>query len=147
MAGGGPPRMPTSAGLLGYAGLIPFLGLALALAAGLEPLGDLTLHAFLVYAALILSFLGGIRWGAAAVGGYGSAGAWFLSVMPCLWAFACLLVPDPSLGAWGLMLGFALLGVADTSRPADGLPGWMRSLRLRLTLIVVAAHALLISVL
>ena len=47
-------------------GATALAGLALAVALTRGPMQDLALRAFLVYGAVILSFLGGIRWGAAA---------------------------------------------------------------------------------
>ena len=68
MSDGSRLGIPLAPLALGLAGLIPFWGLALALllhtAFGLEPTRiDLALA---TYAAIIVSFLGGIRWGLAA---------------------------------------------------------------------------------
>lgn len=52
-----------SARWLGYAGLIPFVALALAVALNLAPGSDAHARWLIGYAALIASFLGGIHWG------------------------------------------------------------------------------------
>lgn len=101
----GPAPSPT-ARWLGLAGLLPFVVGAMALwAVGAEhraPLA-LALHA---YAAVIVSFLGGIHWGIAARhGGSADALLWW-GVTPSLVAWIALLLPQ----AWGLpMLVIALL--------------------------------------
>ncbi len=66
-----PPRsraeqMVRAAWILGLAGLVPFVAGAWMIATGSEviPLPDVP-FAVLAYGAIILSFLGGIRWGAA----------------------------------------------------------------------------------
>ncbi|MEQ9520622.1 MAG: DUF3429 domain-containing protein, partial [Parvibaculum sp.] len=60
------PITPLSARLLGYGGLVPFAGTGI-VSWFLWPseMSDAALRVQLVYAALILSFLGGIRWGIA----------------------------------------------------------------------------------
>lgn len=128
---------------LGYAGVLPFAGLAAALALD-APAPERVLTAFLVYSGLILSFLGGIRWGAAAAESAG-AGPYVISVAPSLWAFACLLVPDPALSLWGLLAGFLVTGAVDVARPAAALAAWMPALRLRLTLAVAVCHGVAIA--
>jgi hypothetical protein len=65
------PRMPRNAALLGYAGVIPFAVLAVLQTLGFEFPGRDALSGFVAYGAVILSFLGGIRWGAAAATGNG----------------------------------------------------------------------------
>jgi hypothetical protein len=134
-------------GLLGYAGVLPFAALAgLSLAAPGE-IRELALRAFLFYSAVILSFLGGIRWGAAARQGSAGDSAYVVSVIPSLWAVACLAWPDPAVSAWGLALGFAVAGLGDWLRPGAGVPSWMRPLRARLTLAVLACHAAVLFIL
>jgi hypothetical protein len=133
--------LPSQAALLGYAGVLPFAALALAHLLGGTELRDFALRAFLAYGAVILSFLGGIRWGVATGRPDASPSAAFLvAVLPSLWAFACLSWPDARLAAWGLLLGFAGIGLADRWTPGPGTPAWMIRLRARLSLAVVACH-------
>jgi hypothetical protein len=122
---------------LGYGGLIPFVaGAALtglpatdsrAVAAGAAT-------ALSAYAAVIVSFLGGIHWGIGFRDGTPRLFLW--GVLPSLVAAAALLLP-PHHGLWmhGAML---LLCYAVDRRvyPAHGLQAW---LRLRWHLSLVAA--------
>jgi len=136
--------MPIGALLLGLAGLIPFWGLTLALlghdALGFDGPGlDLALA---TYAAIIISFLGGIRWGLA-VGAAAGGGQYALAVLPSLVAWAALAAPEP----WRLaILGIValVLGPIDLGLVRAGLaPRWFG--RLRLVLSAGAGVALLLA--
>ena len=131
------PRIPAVPLVLGGTGLIPFAGLALMLATGsLFGFPRSTIHAALVtYGALIVSFLGGIRWGLA-LSMRDEAAAnreYVLSVVPQLLAWACLALP----AEWdlrGLALLVLLLGVADMALVrSGGAPGWFGRLRIGLS--------------
>ena len=132
--------IPRDAALLGYAGVLPF-----AILAGLHMLGagfpgQGAQAAFVMYGAVILSFLGGIRWGAAvASGGARPIGLW-LAVLPSLWAVALLWWADPGVAAWGMFAGFVVMGLADVLLSIPGFPSWMRRLRLRLSVAVALCH-------
>ena len=134
--------IPTAARALGYGGVVPFLAAAINVAAG-GPLAPATaLTVFLYYAAIILSFLGGIRWGASVNDEQRLVRELGLSVVPSLWAFACLLLPGSSDAVWFLLAGFVAMGIADSIwRPAS-MPPWMRRLRIQLTAAVSACHVL-----
>jgi hypothetical protein len=126
--------------MLGYSGVIPFALLAALYVLDVPLFGRDVLGAFVVYGAVILSFLGGIRWGSAvAVDGSRPAGLW-LSVLPSLWAAFFLWWGPPAMAAWGLCAGFVLLGLADGFLTIPGFPSWMRRLRLRLSAAVVLCH-------
>lgn len=94
------------------------------------------------YGAVILSFLGGIRWGAAMAATASAkerASTMVLSTVPSLvgW-FAVFLPTPPSLML--LAVAFALQGGWDVRDARRGfLPEWFGRLRLTLTLLVVAA--------
>ena len=129
---------------LGLGGLVPFWGLAVGLllrgAFGLAPLAlDLALA---TYAAIILSFLGGIRWGLAVPRDHQAAN-YVVSILPSLIAWACLLAPEP----WrlGLLAIVALaLGFVDLGLVREGLaPPWFG--RLRVILSAGAGVALLLG--
>ena len=64
---GGPRRaqVPAAAAWLGGLGLVPFVGLSIASQAIEGDLKTAALRGLLAYGAVILSFLGGIHWGAA----------------------------------------------------------------------------------
>ena len=57
--------IPPAAKLLGYAGVLPFAALGLAHFFAGGAVSAHALQGFLSYGAVILSFLGGIRWGVA----------------------------------------------------------------------------------
>ena len=140
--------MIATAWFLAGLGAVPFVGMALAgvfwpeLAVG--QLGGE--NAFLGYGAVILSFMGGIRWGRAlsleepALAG----GQMILSVAPSLAAWLALLIDRP----WSLvllMVCFALQAGWDLSSARNGLlPSWFGRLRLAISLIVIASIALVL---
>jgi hypothetical protein len=134
------PQIPRNAALLGYAGIIPFAALAALYVIGFEIAGRDTLSGFVTYGAVILSFLGGIRWGSAVAAGNGRSAGLGFSVLPSLWAFFFLWWAEPTTAAWGMFAGFVLLGLADGFFLVPGLPAWMRRLRLRLTAAVAVCH-------
>lgn len=133
-------HIPRRAALFGYAGVIPFAVLAALQVLGLELAGRDALQGFVAYGAVILSFLGGIRWGSAVATGNGRPAGLGFSVLPSLWAFFFLWWAEPSTAAWGMLGGFVLLGLADGFFHVPGLPAWMRRLRLRLTAAVAVCH-------
>lgn len=138
--------VPVGAVLLGVAGLIPFLGFAALAVSGSDGgLGTIGLSPRTIlsaYGAIIASFLGGIRWGAAAARGAGNAD-YLVAIVPSLLAWAALAAPAP----WDLRILGALVllwGLVDQDLSRRGLaPAWMG--RLRLALSVVAGLALLIA--
>ena len=138
--------MPMGAVLLGIAGLVPFLGFAALAVSGSDGgLGNLGLAPRTIlsaYGAVIASFLGGIRWGAAAARNAGNAD-YLIAIVPSLIAWAALAAPAP----WDLrILGVLVLawGLVDQDLPRRGLvPRWLG--RLRLVLSGVAGAALLVA--
>lgn len=138
------PELPRGAIWLGWAGVLPFLGLAL-LCAWPETREPAT-RAFLSYGALILSFLGGARWGRAMAAGAGTA-QYAASVVPSLWAWvAWLLLPGvPALCL--LACGFMLAAGWDGSRDVLAAPTSFRRLRRGLSIAVLACHAVALAAL
>lgn len=139
-------QVPVGAVLLGIAGLVPFLGFA-ALAVsgsdgGLGTIGLMPRTILSAYGAVIASFLGGIRWGAAAARDGGNAD-YLLAIVPSLLAWTALAAPAP----WDLrILGLLVFawGLVDQDLARRGLvPAWLG--RLRLGLSSVAGLALLIA--
>ncbi|GJE59477.1 DUF3429 domain-containing protein [Methylobacterium trifolii] len=138
--------VPISAVVLGVAGLIPFLGFA-ALAVtgsdgGIGGFGFSPRTMLSAYGAVVASFLGGIRWGAAAARNGGN-GDYLVAIIPSLVAWAALAAPAP----WDLrVLGVLVLawGLIDQDLPRRGLvPRWLG--RLRLVLSGVAGMSLLVA--
>ena len=133
--------LPLSARLLGYAGLLPQVAaVGVLLAGGLE-WRFIALGSAYAYAALILSFLGGLWWGLAARAvDRAPKWVWVAGVVPSLVAFATAIPwmtgaewPGPSLA----ILGAAILATLAVERSLDqcGLcpEGWLR-LRTHLSL-------------
>lgn len=135
-------RIPPPALWLGLAGLLPFIAGLCAVMFGSTPAQHLVgERMFLYYAATILAFLGGVRWGAAL-----ARPAWrplLLAVAPSLIAFGALLLDrGPALAVLGAT--FAVVGAADAGRrPGPEWPLWYRRLRIMLSVGVVTLHALM----
>lgn len=145
-----PSAIPGVALILGLAGLIPFAAGALALWAPLPVLeADLGLKLVIGYGALILSFLGGIRWGTA-LGPYATSrqgGELAGSVLGSLAGLAALFIPSvPALTL--LIAGFLMQALWDvTSVEAGRLPAWFGRLRMLLTAgAVISLIATLVAV-
>jgi hypothetical protein len=138
-------RIPTIAALLGYGGLIPFLGCVAAAWAGI-PAGFPAIEAFLAYAAVILAFLGGIHWGMAlAPAGEDFALRLVVGVLPPLIGWLALLLPSPPALVM-LAAGFALVLAWDRARGGRGTRGWYLRLRTNLSLVAIACHAALLPI-
>lgn len=139
-------QVPVLAVILGLGGLIPFIGFAVLSVSGNDGgLGTIGLSPRLIlcaYGAIIASFLGGIRWGAAAARGGGNAD-YVIAIVPSLVAWGALAVPAP----WDLrVLGILVLGwgLVDQDLPRRGLvPRWLGHLRLALS--AIAGASLLIA--
>jgi hypothetical protein len=138
-------RIPRPALVLGLGGIIPFVATATQVAAGwpLSPrLGGPALYHLTIYAAVILSFLGGVQWGLAlARPATGDAGDWRrygVSVLPSLAAWAGLWLAARN-GLLVLAASFVVTVVYDlwTVRLGEA-PLWYARLRLVLSAIVIA---------
>ena len=131
---------PRVAFWLGFAGLLPQALALTAVLAG-NPEGRFTALALAyAYAALILSFLGGMWWGLAAqANGRAPMWVWFAAVAPSLIALASALPsatgeawPGPSLALLGVAL-LGSLGVDYKLRSAGLCPAWWWRLRVPLS--------------
>jgi len=134
-------NIPTAALVLGAAGALPFIAAAagaLILDAGRGP----ALLALLTYGAVILSFLGGIRWGMAiARAGSDTALNLSISIVPAVVAWGALLLP-PQAGMLTLAAAFVVMLILDILAARLGqAPSWYPRLRIPLTVVVVAALA------
>lgn len=142
---------PLTALLLSYAGLIPFVfgaaALVLSEAGALSTLGDPRYFATVLigYGAVILAFLGGVRWGAALIHdaaqsaprNVAAASALtrelVIATLPSLVGWGALLLPIPA-GLALLAISLAAICVADRIAARDGrLPAWYGRMRLWLT--------------
>ena len=127
---------------LGLAGLLPQFTCVAVLYAGPAEWREAALAIAFAYAALILSFLGGMWWGIAAAAPAAQrrkalGWLWIAAVLPSLVALACFLPwaldwawPEPSL----VMLGGALLVTLGVDAKLGALaPRWWMTLRLPLS--------------
>jgi hypothetical protein len=126
-----PLTIPQSGLWLGYMGLLPFLaGAGWVIMPGL-PFQDIALKSLILYGSVILSFLGGVRWGLAiAKTNSPSARPLIFSVIPSLLGWIAALL-EPRIGLLILALAFSSLYVADLR--LSSAPAWYKSLRLPLT--------------
>ncbi len=144
--------MPVPALALGAAGLLPFIfgAVAIIVAPSLDSasLPDATYFArvLMAYGAVILSFLGGVRWGAAilverdgeAPRSVEDANALtaelVIAILPSLIAWGSLLMPPP-LGLALLAISFVVMGIIDQIASGAGrLPRWYGRLRIWLSI-------------
>lgn len=127
---------------LGLAGLLPQFACVVVLYAGPAEWREAALAIAFAYAALILSFLGGMWWGIAAAAPAAQrrkalGWLWIAAVLPSLVALACFLPwalgwawPEPSL----VMLGGALLVSLGVDAKLGALaPRWWLALRVPLS--------------
>jgi hypothetical protein len=141
--------IPGAARWLGFAGLLPQIAVVSTLML-LPPEMAFPAKALgFAYAALILSFLGGLWWGLAAPAPRSPSWIYVAAVVPSLFALAATIPwavglewPGPSLVALGIAIGASM--AVDRRLVADGIaPRWWLSLRVPLsaglgTLTVVA---------
>ncbi|MEM7211757.1 MAG: DUF3429 domain-containing protein [Pseudomonadota bacterium] len=126
--------VPAGARWLGLAGVIPFIGLAALswLAQAPQPNGlEWAAPLLTGYGVVILSFMGGCRWGLAAAGmGEGASTTMLaISVIPALYAWIVALLPNVYAQPL-LALGLLALLAADLSlAKSGGAPAWWPSLR------------------
>ena len=137
------PSLARTAFILTAAGALPFIALAVAMGVLDAPTNSTAGLWLQTYAAVILSFLGGIRWGLAIGAPSGASGTLALSVLPALagWImlpFAIILMPGP---VW--YLGFAALFAIQLiwDRASGAVPAWFKTIRLQVSLVVIASLA------
>jgi hypothetical protein len=143
-----PAMMVRTAWTLAALGYLPFLLGAFLLFTSSPDSASFDSYVLLtaLYGSIILTFLGGIRWGhAIAAGGGGSPGTLVGSIVPSFGAFfATAAAADfpSSLPFAALAVFFAVHGVWDLMATRKGLlPQWFGKLRLALTLAVTATLA------
>lgn len=144
---GADERAPRAALLLGWAGLLPFLAGAVALFfKGRSPAPDtLLVLPLLAYGAVVLSFLGGVRWALAfsVRPRERQERAFAFAVVPALTAWVAVALATHQLTAFLLLMGaHGVQGWFDVTTAArDGAPAWYVRLRLHLTIAAVGALA------
>ena len=123
---------------LGYAGLLPFVAGALLVWLVRADVQAYAALALSIYAALILSFLGGMHWGLAMRQTAPSAAAlvWGVATPLVAWP-AALMPPDAGLVVHGLMF-IVCYAVDRRLYPLQGVAGWL-TLRFRLSAVAALA--------
>lgn len=133
----GTPAVPRVVLVYGLAGILPFLAPPVAALLWPEWRGIAGLVAAL-YGALILSFLGGARWGLAVARAVPGFAVVSLAMLPTLVGLALLLLPAERRGVQLAGLAAALLLHWLWDARAGGLPQWYPRLRGMLTAGAVA---------
>jgi hypothetical protein len=99
---------------LGWSGLLPFVGGALAVVWAPPAWHETSLRVLIAYGAVIVSFLGGIHWGSPTSAAHDGARLW--GVAPSLLAWPLLLLPSTRFALLGLAASLALCWVVDRAR-------------------------------
>ena len=133
---------------LGWAGVLPFVGLSLASAFPTSVIdAKWALGALTLYGAAILSFLGGVTWGLTLaregqLDPQSGVRGLVVSNGASLAAFGATLLPA-AMGLPVLMTGFVAMLVYDLRNIARGLlPAWYRPLRIGLSAAAIASLGL-----
>jgi len=133
---GSSDRLSLPVAAVGYGGLAPFLGAAALAWFGVDMLFGYSMVTLMIaYGAVILSFLGGIRWGLALnpLSADLRDRHIVLSVIPPLLGWLALMM-QPAAGVVMLIAGFAGQLVWDLSAAKRGIiPEWFKELRVNLT--------------
>ena len=134
-----------TAELLGYGGLIPFVGLSLCLIFGWEIDGLSTRSLLVGYAVTILSFLGAVHWGfAVAAPDSHSSRDFVASVVPPLLAWVVLALKSPA-DLLALVLAFPAWFIWERAGIMARYPDWFRRLRAILTIVVTISLASVVA--
>jgi len=127
--------IPVPARVLGLGGLLPFAFGAVMVWCPVEGMRALGIDLLGAYGAVILSFLGGVRWGRL-LGDEARLDRWLplgMSVLPSLVAWIALPLPPEGMFAV-LATGLVLQYLVDRDAAESGeLPPWYGALRLTLT--------------
>jgi hypothetical protein len=134
-------HIPLPAFVLGWLGVIPFAAFALlAATGGVLPHGAAR-SGFVLYGAIILSFMGGAQWGLSMVTTRGEPSSMgprlAISVLPALAAFGLWFLPATQalLGLAAVFVALLLYNMAAARVGAA--PAWYPALRIQLTSAVV----------
>ena len=139
-------KIPKTVKIIVTLGLIPFF--VGAVTTFKLPIIDLDIEVFLInfsllYASLILSFLGGCLFGFEALNGPApnKLRLW-LAIIPSMWSLIATQIPNFS--ASFLAVGFLIVYEFDRKFHSAGIvPSWWLSLRLPLTVLVIASLSII----
>lgn len=133
--------IPRPALLLGWLGVLPFAASCLGVVAGSARTAELASQVLVVYATVIVSFMGGVQWGLAMIAPDGGSATLprrlAISTLPALAAFVMAALPVQS-AMLGLAAVFCALLAYDAVTVRAGVaPRWYLALRVQLTAAVV----------
>ena len=132
-----PHKTSAAPWVLGASGLIPFVTPPILMFTQGVTCPEL-LNYQLYYGAVILSFLGGVRWGMAVIPGSPIPGNWSQyswSVVPSLLAWGGLMLPGVYPGLSSIILGIGITCFNDLKQ--TGYPSWFKGLRILLTVVAM----------
>jgi hypothetical protein len=137
-------KSPRAVLVIGYAVLVPLVAMAMVVIATYPATGtDAVLRVEITYAAALLSFLGGVRWGIALM-----AGAPHLHIrpltavtlaLPFAWA---ILFMDPMVALAALMAGYVLIAFGERMGKQSPVPHWYHALLVPFTVMIEIALGL-----
>jgi hypothetical protein len=136
------PRPARIAWAAALAAFLPFAALAAALLATgrTSAMSGLLADAFKMWSAIVLAFLGGIRFGLDMRAGPADGRALSIATLAALSGWGAMFLPD----AWCipvLMVAYGAHGAWDSLAAFRGeAPAWFGNLRIVMTLLIVAAH-------
>ena len=135
---------PRLALILSLAGALPFIAGAAVLWAGPAVYASSALQAIITYAAVILSFLGGIQWGigvsVAETAPRSAQSLFLLSVVPSLLSWAMLFIDGAGARLLVAIFLFGFVWVIDALLHLQKLiPNWFFRLRCIITSIVIVS--------
>ena len=132
-----------TARLLTFGGVIPFVALLVLMLVGDLAQQGLYIQLLTTYAAVILSFLGGIQWGIglsiAESAPRSAQTLFYLSVVPSLLAWTMLMIPHPTSRVLVAIFIFGFVWIIDTLLNLQKLiPAWFYKLRTIITGTVIS---------
>ncbi|MEM9356904.1 MAG: DUF3429 domain-containing protein [Pseudomonadota bacterium] len=131
-------KIPTTTLAWGWVGVLPFATLSLALLFGDTFIAGVARQVLVPYAAIILTFMGGVHWGLEMRGAGRGSLLYNSGIFPSLVAVAALVLPV-HLALLALGVGFAGLLAFDLWMAQQGIiPRWYSKLRIQLTSAVLA---------
>lgn len=130
--------MNLHAKMLGYAGLLPFIGMPLLISMEYITVFQGTLY-FCQYSAIILSFFGGLHWFDALQNNRHSHQI-YVAMLPSIVAWLCLALLSPGLTITLLAISYVLMLIYDL-RYLD-MPAGYNKLRIKLSTLVLICHGI-----
>lgn len=131
-------QAPTPALAYGIAGLIPFTVIPVYMLSSGVYIPEMAFTS-MAYSAVILSFIGGVRWGSAVSNPEIMSPNWknfTISITPSVIAWMSLLVSNP-IGSILSITGFSFFLLQDIT--SSQLPSWYKSLRILLSTVAICA--------